>query len=210
LFETSAGPARQGRFIAAYVLLVMIVAFELFVLWCVLHPNVPEDYRAYFIDHTTTCLNQPVSGTYRLGEVISFLPDGADAAKPVRVCGWEGPVGNGTHAVGERSRLRFTFKERAANLVLTLEMIAVESETQPSQQVNVVVNGTTVQQLQVGSDKPQTFRVPLPPKLVDAADGRLDVILDFPTALRMAPTDGNTRKRSIKLLSASVYDPAAS
>jgi hypothetical protein len=210
LFETSAGPARQGRFVAAYLLLAVIVAFELFVMWCALHPNVPEDYRAYFIDHTTTCLNHPVSGAYRLGEVISFLPEGLAAAKPVRVCGWEGPVGNGTHAVGERSRLRFTFKERAANLVLTLEMIAVENEAQPNQRVDVIVNGRTVQSLQVGSDKLQTFRVPLPAKLVEAADGKLDVILDFPTALRMSPTDGNTRKRSIKLLSASVYDPKAS
>ena len=37
----------------AYLLVVLLGAFELCVLWLVLHPDVPADYRAYYIAQTT-------------------------------------------------------------------------------------------------------------------------------------------------------------
>ena len=46
---------------------------QLVVLWLALHPVVAPDYAAYFLDRTTTCLNQQlVPGTYVLGETVSF------------------------------------------------------------------------------------------------------------------------------------------
>ena len=97
--------------LGAYLLVGLVALFELGVFWLMLHPDVPPDYRAYYIDKTTTCLNQPVSGAYTLGTVIPFTPEGRDAAEPVRVCGWEGPTGDGTHAVGTSSRVRFTYSK---------------------------------------------------------------------------------------------------
>ena len=68
--------------VLAYSIVALAIAFELTVVWLMLHPQVPDDYRAYYIDHTTTCLNQPVSGDYVLGETVSFRSDGRNEARP--------------------------------------------------------------------------------------------------------------------------------
>ncbi|MDB5542491.1 MAG: hypothetical protein JWQ89_4218 [Devosia sp.] len=193
-------PLRLG----AYLLVGILALFELGVVWLMLHPDVPPEYRAYFIDKTTTCLNQPVAGTYSLGTTIPFTPEGRDLAKPIRVCGWEGPVGDGNHAVGTSARLRFVYPEPARALTLKLRMVAVQRDDHPTQRVQVVVNGETVDTLTVARDPPQDFSVDLPHSLVTAASGRIDLELRFPDAVQMGPTDPDNRRRSIKLLSAAL------
>lgn len=199
-------PLRLG----AYALTILLLAGYVLVMWWMIHPTVPESYRAYYIDQTTTCMNQPVAGTYTLGTVVSFLPDGGDLAKPLKPCGWEGPVGDGTHAVGTSARLRFTYAEPAAGpLTLALDMIAIKKGGQPMPQaVEVTINGQHVATLKVGGDAPQHFTVPLPAELVTAANGKIDLLFDFPDAVNMGTTDPQTRWRSIKLLSAGLL-PAA-
>jgi len=187
-------------FLLGYVLLALIIVFELIVAWLALHPNVPEDYRAYYLDHTTTCLNQPISGAYELGQTVSMLPDGRVAAKTIKVCGLEGPVGDGTHVLGESARLRFTYAQQAESLILSLTMTAVD-KSPDAQPVKVSVNGTQVGELQVAKGDPQDFRVVIPAAVVKAASGKIDVVLDFPAALKMDPNDSNTRKRSVRIYS---------
>lgn len=51
--------------LGAYILVAIVALFELGVVWLMLHPNVTPDYRAYYIDKTTTCLNQPVTASTR-------------------------------------------------------------------------------------------------------------------------------------------------
>ncbi|RYG96645.1 MAG: hypothetical protein EON57_14805, partial [Alphaproteobacteria bacterium] len=135
-------PLRQPLALVAYALTALLLAAYALVMWWTIHPNVPDSYRAYYIDQTTTCMNQPVPGTYALGTVVSFLPDGAAAAKPLKPCGWEGPVGDGTHAVGTSSRLRFSWTEPATGpLALSLDLIAIKKDDAPvPQTVDVVVN----------------------------------------------------------------------
>lgn len=193
-------PLRFG----AYALTALLLAGYALVMWWTIHPTVPANYRAYYIDQSTTCMNQPVSGTYTLGTVVSFLPDGADAAKPLKPCGWEGPTGDGTHAVGTSSRLRFVWTEPVtAPLSLSLDLIAIKKgDTSMPQRVDVVVNDQKVATLDVTGPTAQHFDVTLPAGLV--TEGRADVILEFPTAVRMGPTDPPTRWRSIKLLAAGL------
>jgi hypothetical protein len=188
----------------AYILVALIALFELGVMWLMLHPNVPADYRAYYIDKTTTCMNQPVAGTYTLGKVIDFMPPGRDAARPIRVCGWEGPVGDGNHAVGTSARLRFVYPERATGLTVQLEMVAVKNNGQPTQRVDVLFNGEKLDTVRVASDAPQDFAVSVPSALVAAANGHVELELVFPDALQMGPTDPDNRRRSIKLISAAL------
>jgi hypothetical protein len=192
--------------LGAYALTALLLAGYALVLWWAAHPDVPDTYRAYYIDQTTTCMDQPVPGTYRLGTLVSYLPDGLDAARPTKPCGWEGPAGDGTHAVGTSSRLRFVWAEPTTGpLTLSLEMIAVRKDGRPvPQTVRVTVNDTLVDTLHVTADAPQRFAVTLPAEVVRAAAGRIDLLLDFPTAVRMGPTDPPTRWRSIKLLSAGL------
>jgi hypothetical protein len=199
---------RRPFALAAYALTGILLAAYALVLWWTIHPNVPKNYRAYYIDQTTTCMNQPVTGTYTLGTVVSFLPDGRDAAKPLKPCGWEGPVGDGTHAVGTSSRLRFSWTEPTATpLRLSLDLIPIrKADTPIPQMVDVVVNDRKLATLDVTGPDAQHFDIPLPADLV--TEGRADVILEFPTAVQIGPTDPPTRWRSIKLLAAGVL-PAA-
>lgn len=190
--------------VAAYGIVAIAIAFELVTVWLMLHPNVSADYRGYYIDQTTTCLNQPVSGQYTLGTVVSFLPDGKDQAQPIKVCGWEGPVGDGTHALGTSSRLRFVVPNSTPSLALTLKLIAIDRDGFPQQRVDVDVNGTVVTSLTVLAGVEDTFVVPIPADLVTVHLDTLDVTLLYPDAIKMGPNDSNTRWRSIKLLAAGL------
>ena len=200
--ELAPSPSRPLRLIA-YVIVGLAIAFELAVVWFMLHPHVPPDYRAYYIDRTTTCLNQPVSGSYALGTTVSFRSDGLELAKPLRVCGWEGPAGDGTHAVGTSSRLRFAVPATETGpLFLSLELVAVEREGHPSQTVVVEANGVGLGTLNALAGVPLAVDLEVPSQVLAAGTGPLEVTLYFPDAIAMSPSDSDTRRRSIKLLSA--------
>lgn len=196
--------ARLLRSPLAYVLAALLFAFELAVVWLMLHPNVSADFRAYYIDRSTTCLNQPVAGTYRFQTLLPALPGGADALKPIRVCGWEGPAGDGLHAVGTSARLRLIGDPPpgTARLRADLTAVARQGEVQP-QSVIVVIDGTEAARWDVTSLDAATFTAELPLGSLD--DGRLEIEFRFPDAVRMGPTDPDTRWRSIRLQSVGVF-----
>lgn len=189
-----------------YVLVALIALFELGVFWLMLHPDVPPDFRAYYIDKTTTCLNQPVEGTYSLGEVIDFTAkDAGTLSKPNRVCGWEGPVGDGLHAVGTSSRLRFVYPEAEAPAVLKLALDAIRKDAQPAtQRVDVLFNGELVATVTVTAGTTQHANIAIPADLAAAAKGRVELELAFPDAMQMGDNDPDTRRRSVKLLSVTL------
>lgn len=189
--------------LGAYLLSGLLIAWYLVTMWLMVHPQVSADYRAYYIDQTTTCMNQPVSGAYQFGTLVSFLPDGRDLQKTIRVCGWEGPVGDGMHAVGTSARLRFNPMERPASMALMLSMIAIRRDGVPAQTVSVSLDGEKLADLDVRSGAPSTFKLPIPAG-VAVKPGPIEVLLDFPTAQQMGPTDPRTRWRSIKLQSAGL------
>jgi hypothetical protein len=193
--------------IPAYLLVALIGAFQLSVLWLVLNPDVSPDYRGYYLAETTTCLNQPVSGLYA-GGMVSFLPPGSADARPLKVCGWEGPAGDGTHAVGTSSRLRFVLGEPPADPTLRLDLIAVARAG--TQRVDVTVNGLYLDQITVGTEEPARFDIPIPPETAADSGGRYEVTLGFPEAMSMGPTDPDTRWRSVKLLAAGIVERGSS
>lgn len=199
LARTIGLPARMF----AYGVVALAIAFELTVAWWMLHPQVPPDYRAYYIDHSTTCLNQPVSGDYALGTTVSFRSEGREVARPLWVCGWEGPAGDGTHAVGTSSRLRFAIPaSEGGPLYLFLELIAVSREGHPSQRIGIEANGAELGVANALAGIPLEVDLEIPAEVVAAGSGAVDVILNFPDAIQMSPSDSDTRWRSIKLLSA--------
>lgn len=191
-----------------YGLVAIAIAFELVVVWLMLHPQVSADYRGYYIDMSTTCLNQPISGDYTLGEIVSFLPEGADAAKPLKVCGWQGPAGDGTHALGTSSRLRFALPADTGALTLKLEIFALDHEGSAGQTIDVDVNGTVVSTIELDAGATESFDIAIPAEVVATHPQSLEVTLKYPDAIKMGPNDSNTRWRSIKLLSAGLT-PAA-
>ena len=200
--ERAPAYSRPAR-LTAYAVVVLATAFELVVVWLMLHPQVPADFRAYYIDRTTTCLNQPVPGDYTLGTTVSFRSDGLELAKPLRVCGWEGPAGDGTHAVGTSSRLRFAVPAgEQGPLFLSLEMVALTREGHPAQRIGIEANGVELGVANALAGLPLEVDLEIPAEIVAAGSGAVDVILHFPDAISMSPSDSDTRWRSVKLLSA--------
>jgi hypothetical protein len=185
-----------------YGLVAVIGAFELVALWQGVHPAVPELYRGYYIDKTTTCLNQPGSGDYAFGTELRLRSGKEAAIKPIKVCGWEGPAGDGLHAVGESSRLHFALPQKTGDVALTLEMVAVDLQG-AGQSVEVVANGQSLGTVSVPTGTPQrsTFTVPASTIGTNAA---LDLELKYPQAILVSPQDSNLRKRSIKLSAVSI------
>ena len=181
-----------------YGLAALVALFELGVSWISLHPHVPADYRAYYLAQTTTCLNEPVSGAYSNGAEIPTISGYERLVANIRVCGFEGPVGDGLHLVGESGRLRFKMMGPQHRLRLMLQMVAVDFTAPKGQEMDVVVNGEPVGSVHVSTGKPQRFSFAIPDDLLKA-DGLVDVELKAPDAVKVDPTDSNTRKRSIKL-----------
>ncbi|KFC69748.1 hypothetical protein FF80_01252 [Devosia sp. LC5] len=188
-----------------YALAAALALGELAVVWLMLHPNVPSDYRAYYIDRTTTCLPQPVTAAYTLGTIVDFRSGGPDT-RELRPCGWEGPAGDGMHALGESARLAFAVP--AQDLTLTLEMTGVTLPGPRQQTVIVSANGQPLGRAVVTPGKTGRFTFPLPASAI--ANGRADIILDLPDAVTTSPGQSNVRKRSIKLVKASLTPATAS
>ena len=185
--------------IPLYALAGVLALGELAVVWLMLHPNVPPDYRAYYIDRTTTCLPQPVTAAYTLGTSVDFRSGGPDT-RELRPCGWEGPAGDGMHALGESAQLAFTVP--AQNLTLTLELTGVTLPGPRQQRVMVSANGTSLGRAMVTPGKTGRFTFPLPASAI--TNGRADITLDLPDAVTTSPGQSNVRKRSIKLVMASL------
>lgn len=183
---------------ALYGIAGLVALFELGVTWVSLHPHVPADYRAYYLDQSTTCLNEPVSGAYSNGAELPTISGYERLVATIRVCGFEGPVGDGLHLVGESGRLRFKMMGTQHNLRLMLQMVAVDFAGPKGQDIDVTANGEDLGQVHVGTGTPQRFTFAIPDADLKA-DGLVDVELKAPNALKVDPQDSNTRKRSIKL-----------
>ena len=208
MYDGTRNFAKAAMPLLLYALAGAVAAFELATLWLSLHPNVNADYRAFYLDQTTTCMNQPVIGTYNLGKVISFLPGHYDEAIEVKVCGWEGPVGDGNHSVGELSRLRFTFPETAESLVLKVTLTAIPTAADLTQHVVFSGNGVVFGHVAIPARQTQSFELPVPAAALGQDGHQLDLTLAYPDAIRPEANDSNTRKRAIKILSAQLVNAA--
>jgi hypothetical protein len=186
-----------------YTVAGIVALFELGVAWQALYPDVSANYRAYYLDQSTTCLDEPVSGAYAFGTELTFRSGFEKLDASVKDCGWEGPVGDGLHAVGESSRLRFALPADARNLTLMLEMVAVDFAGKNGQAVSVLVNGSALGNIRPVPGTPQRFNFSVPDSVLTHSH-LLDVELRFPEAIQVGPEDPNTRKRSIKLSAAKV------
>jgi hypothetical protein len=181
---------------------------ELYVAWLALHPHVSANYRAYYIDQTTTCLDKPISGAYRLGSTVSFLPDDQPGARKLRVCGWDGPAGDGTHSVGTTARLRFAVPGSTGELALRLYLTAISAPDHPQQHIVLTAaNGTPIGEATIPADVTENLDFTVPASANDRSKGLLDVIIAFPTAAEMTPRDSDTHFRAIKLLSVQLRRP---
>jgi hypothetical protein len=183
-------------------LIVVVGAAELAITWLALHPNVSDNYRAYYIDQTTTCLDKPVSGQYVIGSTVSFMPDDQTSARKLRVCGWDGPAGDGTHSVGTASMLRFAVPEVVPDgLVLSMMLAAIAAPDQRDQHIVLTGNGLPLGEAIIPDSTQRLLEFPVSAEMLAAGAGQLDITISYPTATEMTPRDSLTHYRSIKLMS---------
>ncbi len=187
---------RSPTTLGAYALAALIALFELTILWQALHPTVSDDYRAYYIDKTTTCLPQPVAADYTLGTQLDFR-SGGDDTRELRPCGWDGPAGDGMHSIGQTSRLRFEVGP-PQNLTLSMELTGVTLPGPAEQRVLVSANGVDLQELLVTPGKTERFTIAIPKEAVGDS-GFLDLKFDYPDAISPGNRISNTYWRSVKL-----------
>lgn len=192
---------RSPLTLGAYALAAILALFELAVLWQAVHPDVSENYRAYYLEKTTTCLPQPVTGQYSLGTELDFRSKGDDT-REIRPCGWDGPAGDGMHSIGETSLLRFELG-RPQDLTLMVELTGVTMQGPQLQHVVIAANGTPLGTLEVTPDETERFTLPVPASAI-GDDGTLVLQFDYPDAIRPGPRIANTYWRSVKLTAASL------
>ncbi|MER9415623.1 hypothetical protein NKI95_06500 [Mesorhizobium sp. M0306] len=193
-------PYRRSASFGGYALAAVLAGTEIVILALALNPNVNADYRAYYIDRTTTCLNRDAVGSYTLGETVSFRSDGAKKAAGMRVCGWSGPVADGTHSLGETSRLRLKIPPLRDSVTATLQMAAVIRPPQVTQRVMISVNGVRVHAVTLSGKEPRTVSFVVPTAAL-AETRILDVAFDYLDGIPPSPAASNIYKRAIKLLS---------
>lgn len=200
--------ASASRWSALVLLILVVGGWELYVTWLALHPNVSANYRAYYIDQTTTCLDKPVGGLYEIGETISFMPDNQTGARRLRVCGWDGPAGDGTHSVGTTSLLRFQVHDLSAeHLVLQMLVTAIAAPDRRDQRIVLTGNGVPLGEGVIPDSTQKMLSFDVPQAALDAHPGVLSVEIAYPTATEMTPRDSNTHFRSIKLMSVQLRRP---
>ena len=188
--------------IALYSLTLLLGLVEIVVLWQALHPDVSENYRAYYITRTTTCLQQPVTGAYRLGSVVDFTNAGdMDAARELLPCGWEHANDDGRQSLGESSRMRF-FVGAPQDLTLTVTAKGINLNDAGDRIVQMFAGEQPIGEASLGAEATETFTFLVPASAIQ--DGFLDLRLDFPNAIETSPGISNTYWRSIKLISAQL------
>ncbi|TIO75521.1 MAG: hypothetical protein E5X74_22845 [Mesorhizobium sp.] len=193
--------ARPALLLGGYGLAAALAAAELAILALALNPNVNDDYRAYYIDKTTTCLNRDAVGRYTPGRTVSFRSDGAREATAMMVCGWSGPVADGTHSLGETSRLRLALPSPPGDgLLAVLQIAAVIRPPQLSQRVVISANGIRLKQATLSGPAPTTVSFAIPRAAVPST-GMLEMEFDYPDGIAQSPAASKIYNRSIKLLS---------
>lgn len=191
---------RSPKVLATYGLAALLALTELVVMWQTLHPNVSEDYRAYYITRTSTCLPQPVTASYVLGEAVNFTSNGdIEMARELLPCGWEGPNDDGRQSLGETSRMRFAIGPQQ-DLRLELVLKGINLNNAGDRDVRLFAGEQPIGQALVGAEDTETFQFDVPAEAIK--DGYLDLRFDYPNAIETSPGISNTYWRSVKLISA--------
>ena len=181
-----------------------VLAVEMVIAWLALHPNVPDDYRAFFIARSSDCLLRPVDG--KLPESgVAHLVAGSPDNRHVVGCGLSNPEPLGTWTVGQEAAFVMQIPaERPGRFVIEVAG-AFLPEGLERQRVAVIVGDSRVGQFEATREtlQPQSFAVP--PTALGATDGRLLVRLELPDAGRPIDWPGSsTDTRALGVIVSSV------
>ena len=110
------------------------------------------------------------------------------------------PTGDGTHSLGETSRLRVKIPAVPGDLAATLEMTPMVRPPQTAQRVLISVNGARVHETSLSGGAPQKVSFVIPQAVIAGAQA-LDMVFDYPDSISQTPVASNIYDRAIKLVS---------
>ncbi|MEQ1769097.1 MAG: hypothetical protein ABL879_04600 [Devosia sp.] len=192
--------------------------FELGVAWLALHPTVADDYRAYYIDRTSSCYPRAdtiATGYYPLGEPVAFTPGRNGFARDtLRSCGLMAANAQGLRSFGDYGILKFRFTVPDDDLLFTLTTSATVNKDDPPRKIFVEANGTDIGSYVLRDSKPLFTSFVIPREVVAAnSEGGVDIRLKVPRTgppgTNKEPVTLQLRVETLRLVAARSAPPAA-
>jgi hypothetical protein len=185
------------------IVVALIALFDAGVLYMVLFPRVSDDYRAYYIERSTSCFPRIISGYYPLGEPISFVPARSGfKLDSIRWCGFMPPSTTGVRSFGDYGIFRIVTKLPDDDLLLTFSSWANTDSSKPERDVDVLVNGENVETLVFKSARRVNGKIVIPEQIAklggEDAHGNNIVEIKF-VVPRTAPPGLNSEPVTLQL-----------
>ena len=187
-----------------YGLAAVIGVAELAMLAIAFNPTVGPTYRARYIDGTSDCWLQPVSGEYALGTKLDASVTGdAAALRRLLRCGWFDPGANGTWSQGGETELRFRLDGPREALALELDLAPFGIAFGLEQRVVVSAGGIELGSFTLATEPPSPHVIPIPATTPLTADGYLDIALALPDAVapKSLGINQEPRRLAVRLIS---------
>lgn len=193
----------------------LIALFGAVVVYMVLNPRVADDYRAYYIDRTSSCFPRIISGYYKLGEPASFVAGrNGMTLDSIRWCGFQPVKNDGIKSFGDYGILKLKFPVPDEDLLLTFSSWANTGSDKPARDVNIVVNGETLGKITIKTSKRVngSFVIPQAVAKASAADGmqiKFEVPRIGPPGTNSEPVTLQLRLEAVRLVELSKAPPPA-
>ena len=193
----------------------LIAVFGVVVLYMVLNPRVADDYRAYYIDRTSSCFPRIVTGYYKLGEPASFVANRNGMKRDsIRWCGFMPVKNDGIKSFGDYGILKLRFPVPDEDLLLTFSSWANTGADKPARDVNVIVNGETLGTITFKTSKRVNGKIVVPQRVAKASaeDGmqiKFEVPRIGPPGTNSEPVTLQLRLEAVRLVALSKAPPPA-
>ncbi len=175
----------------------LIAVFDFGVLYMVLKPNVSPEYRAYYIDRTSSCFPRIISGFYPLGTPVPFAGGhNGYTQDTIRWCGFLPPSTTGIRSFGDYGILHFTFPDPGEDLLLTFESWVNTDSDKPPRNVDVVVNGEHLATLTYAGAGRVDGKIVIPERVIATGNGTTEIRFNVP---RIGPPGTNDEPVTLQL-----------
>jgi hypothetical protein len=173
-------------------------AFALVVSWLAFNPNVADDYRAYYIDRTSSCFPRITSGYYELGTPATFVAGRSGHERDtLRWCGFIEANRQGIRTFGDYGILKLRFAVPDEDLLLSFTSTTNAKTSEPPRDVVVEVNGTKIGTVTYSSAARVMGSMTIPKDVAAAnTEGGLDIRFNVP---RIGPPGTNSEPVTLQL-----------
>jgi hypothetical protein len=167
--------SRRASTMLLYGCGVVLALYELFVLTLARHPQVSEEYQAYFITRESHCWRRPnPEFAYEPGRIITFI-QGPEIRgyQPYLGCGWWVSSDWGTRTRGDVAELELRVPPSPTDLVLRVETQSL-ARSRSAAKIKVFANDAFIANWELPpKGSPAELQAPVPQGLLN--DGKLRI-----------------------------------